>query len=157
MLPEILTAILLFCCVLLTCIPTVPGIPLMFIITVVYGLLDGFTHLQPSHLFIFGAITLVSVVIDWSSGLIGAKLGGATRKSLFVGIIGMIIGLLLFPPLGAFLGLFLGVFIAQLLQFNDHALALKSATSSVVATIVGVMANVVLAVGYFVTFLILVF
>lgn len=157
MLPEILTAILLFCCVFLTCIPTVPGIPLMFIITVVYGLLDGFAHLQPSHLFIFGAITLVSVVIDWSSGLIGAKLGGATRTSLLVGIVGMFIGLLLFPPLGAFLGLFLGVFIAQLMQFNDHALALKSAASSVAAAIVGVMANVVLAVGYFVTFLILVF
>lgn len=156
MLLEVLTAILLFVCVFLTCIPTVPGIPLMFIFTVVYGLLDGFAHLQPTQLIIFGAITVASIIIDWSSGLIGAKLGGATRRSLFVGIIGMVIGLLLFPPLGAFIGLFLGVFVAQLLQFNDHALALKSAASSVAAAIVGVMANVVLAVGYFVTFLIIV-
>lgn len=154
---EIIVAILLFLCVFMTCIPTLPGIPLMFIFTVVYGLLDGFQHLQPVHLVIFGAITLVSVIIDWSSGLIGAKLGGAMRRSLFVGIVGMLIGLLLFPPLGAFIGLFLGVFVAQLLQFDDHALALKSAASSVAAAIVGVMANVVFAVGYLVTFLIIVF
>lgn len=157
MLLEVIVAILLFLCVFMTCIPTLPGIPLMFIFTVVYGLLDGFAHINGTHLLLFGAITLVSIAIDWSSGLIGAKLGGATRRSLFVGIVGMLIGLLLFPPLGAFIGLFLGVFVAQLMQFEDHALALKSAASSVAAAIVGVMANVVLAAVYFVTFLIIVF
>jgi uncharacterized protein YqgC (DUF456 family) len=116
---DIVFTILLFLSVMLTCIPTLPGVPVMFATIFIYGLLDKFETLQPWHLGVFGALALFSILIDYSSGLIGAKLGGASKKALFFGIVGLFIGLIALPPLGAFVGLFLGVFMAELIRiFN---------------------------------------
>lgn len=154
---EIIVSVLLFLCVIMTCIPTMPGIPLMFVFTLVYGTIDGFATMQPWFLVVFGAITLVSMAVDFFSGAIGAKFGGATRKSLLAGMICLFIGLILFPPFGAFIGLFLGIFVAEIVQLRHHIKALKAAAYSLVAAVVGLLVNVVLAVAYFVTFLIVVF
>jgi uncharacterized protein YqgC (DUF456 family) len=128
----------------------------MFGMVFVYGLIDGFETLQFWHLAIFGALALLSIGIDYSSGLIGAKLGGANKTSLLFGILGLFIGLMIFPPFGAFLGLFVGVFIAELLQFNDRRKALKAASYSVATTIIGALANILIAVGIFVAFLVII-
>lgn len=154
---EIIVSIVLFLSLMMACVPTLPGIPLMFIVTVVYGLLDKFETIEPWHLAIFGGITVLSMLIDFFSGLIGAKLGGASRKSMLAGFAGLIVGLLAFPPLGAFIGLFVGVFMAEIVQFKDEVKALRAATTSLATAVMGTIANVTLAVAYFITFLILVF
>lgn len=154
---EIIFIMLLFLGLLLTCIPTLPGVPIMFGTVFVYALFDNFTHLQAWHLAIFGALALLSIVIDYSSGLIGAKLGGANKTSLLFGLLGLFIGLLAFPPFGAFLGLFVGVFIAELVQFKDKQRALKAASYSLATTVAGALANIALAIGMFIAFLIIIF
>jgi uncharacterized protein YqgC (DUF456 family) len=153
---DIVFVILLFLGLLLTCIPTLPGIPVMFGTIFIYGLLDNFTTLQPWHLAVFGALALLSIGIDYSSGLIGAKLGGANKKSLLFGIIGLFLGLVVFPPFGAFMGLFLGVFLAELVQFQDRHKALKAASYSLAATVTGALANIAIAIGCFIGFLIII-
>ncbi len=154
---EVLFAILVFLCLLMTCIPTLPGLPLMFIATLVFGLADRFTAFPPEYLLIFGAITLLSIAVDYSSGIIGAKLGGANKISLALGIVGLFVGLVMMPPFGAFLGLFSGVFLGELIQFQDHLKALKAAASSLAAVVAGTLFNICLAVLFFVIFLIKVF
>ncbi|MEK7183061.1 MAG: DUF456 domain-containing protein [Patescibacteria group bacterium] len=154
---DILFTILLFLGVMLTCIPTLPGVPVMFGTIFLYALIDSFATLQPWHLGVFGALAILSIAIDYSSGLIGAKLGGASKKALIFGIMGLFIGLIAFPPLGAFIGLFLGVFIAELVQFKDHHRALKAASYSMVTTIIGALANIAIAIGCFIGFLVVVY
>ena len=154
---DILFTILVFLCVMLTCIPTLPGVPVMFATIFIYGVIDHFETLQLWHLAIFGALALLSLFIDYSSGLIGAKLGGASKRALFFGIVGLFIGLIAFPPLGAFIGLFTGVFIAELIQFRDHQRALKAASYSLAATIAGAFANILIAIGSFIGFLVIIF
>ena len=129
----------------------------MFGTIFLYALIDGFETLQPWHLGVFGALAILSIAIDYSSGLIGAKLGGASKKALIFGIMGLFIGLIAFPPLGAFIGLFLGVFIAELVQFKDHHRALKAASYSMVTTIIGALANIAIAIGCFIGFLVVVY
>lgn len=154
---DIVFTILLFLCILLTCIPTLPGVPILFGTIFIYALIDNFEHLQAWHLAVFGALALLSIAIDYASGLIGAKLGGASKQALFFGIIGLFIGLFVFPPLGAFIGLFLGVFLAEIMQLKNHRQALKAASYSLVATVVGAMTNVLIAIACFVGFLIIVY
>ncbi len=154
---EIIVAILLVLCLVMACIPTLPGIPLMFVTTLVYGLVDGFQTMPAWWLAVFGGITVLSMLVDTFSGMLGAKLGGASRRSLLAGMAGLFIGLLFFPPLGPFIGLFLGVLIAEIVQAKDHAKAIKAAASSLAAAIVGTLTNITLALAYVVTFLIVVF
>jgi len=154
---DIIFTIFVFLGVMLSCIPTLPGIPVMFGTIFIYALLDNFETMQPWHLGVFGALALLSIAIDYSSGLIGAKLGGASKKALLFGIVGLFIGLIAFPPFGAFIGLFLGVFIAEIIQFKDRQRALKAASYSMVTTLIGALANVAIAIGVFVGFLIIVY
>lgn len=154
---QVPVSLILLFCLLIAWVPTLPGIPLMFLVTLVYGFVDNFQHLHPIHLAVFAGIMVLSVLIDSFSGVLGAKIGGASRKSLLAGMIGLFVGLLLFPPFGAFAGLFVGVFGMELIQFGDHAKAFKAATSSVTAAVVGTLLNIALAIAYFIAFLIIVF
>lgn len=154
---EILALIMLFIGACGALLPMLPGIPLMFIVTLVYGLASDFSRMEPRHLWIFGSITLVALLIDWSAGLIGAKFGGASRRSLLFGLVGMIIGFVAFPPFGAVAGLFIGVFVSEVASKRTGEQALKSATSSLVATAGGVIANVILALAFLITFIVIVF
>lgn len=153
---DILFTILLFLGLLLTCIPTLPGVPVMFGTVFIYAILNNFESIQAWHLAVFGALALLSIGIDYFSGLIGAKLGGANKKSILFGIIGLFVGLLFFPPFGAFIGLFTGVFVAELIQFHDHTKALKAASYSLATTAAGALTNIAIAVGIFVSFLIII-
>lgn len=154
---EIIFSIIILFCLLMTFVPTLPGLPLMFIVTLIFGFVDGFEAFPASYLIIFGAITLLSIAVDYSSGLIGAKLGGANKTSLTLGLIGLVGGLIMMPPFGAFLGLFAGIFLAELIQFQDHLKALKAASYSLAAVVAGTLFNIGLAISFFVIFLVRVF
>ncbi len=154
---EIIVAIFLFTFLLMTFIPTLPGLPLMFLLTVVYAFIDRFETLEPWHLILFGAIMVTSMLVDFFSGLIGTKLGGGTRKTVMAGLLGLVVGLIFFPPFGAFVGLFSGVFIAEIVQFRDSMKALKTASYSLATAVLGTVANIMLASVYFILFLVFIF
>jgi uncharacterized protein YqgC (DUF456 family) len=132
-----------------------PGIPILFISTLVYAIADKFQTFTGWQILALGLITLASIAVDYSSGLIGAKLGGANKVSLISGLVGMIIGLVSFPPFGLFLGLFLGVLLAELAQMKHHLSALRSATFSLIAVVIGMIVNIFLATVFLVYTLII--
>lgn len=154
---SVLFLILLILGIGLTCIPVFPGLPVMFFLTLIYALIDRFQHLTPLQLLLFGIIAALSIAIDHFSGLIGAKLGGANKTSIIAGMIGLLAGLIWFPPFGAFLGLFIGVFLAELTQFGDHLRAFKAAGASLAGALTGMIAKIALAVGFVILFMVFVF
>lgn len=157
MILEIVFIILLFLGIGLTAAPTLPGLAYMFLVVLVYGLIDKFQTIEPWHMLVFGGMVLLGLLIDYSSGLIGAKFGGANKKSLLFGLAGLVIGLILFPPFGLFLGLFLGIMIGELVQMKDSAQALKAASFSFLGVVGGMILSTILAIAFFVTFLVILF
>ncbi len=152
---DITFIVLLFLGIFGTAIPTLPGTAYMFLVVLIYGFVDQFEHIEPWHLAIFGAMVILSTVIDYSSGLIGAKFGGASKSSLVFGLCGLVIGLIALPPFGLFLGLFLGVFIGELTQMKHHTQAFKAASYSFLGVVGGTILNVILAMVFFTIFLII--
>lgn len=157
MILEIVVATLLIIGVLFTAIPTVPGMLFMLVSVVVYGIIDKFETFDPWFYALFTGLFAAAVFSDYASGILGAKFGGASRKSILAGIIGLVIGFIFFPPLGLFIGLFAGVFAAEIIQFGDTKKALKAASYSFAGVIGGIIVNVLLAIAFLVSFLILVF
>lgn len=154
---NIIFSILIFLGIFFTALPTTPGMLYMLILTIIYGVITDFSTIEPKHFLLFVGLVIVAMLTDYSSGLIGAKFGGANKKSILSGFIGMILGLVVFPPLGLFIGLFLGVFLAELFQFADHKKAWKAASTSFIASIIGMLINIIIAITYFIAFLILIF
>lgn len=124
---------------------TLPGLAYMFVVALVFGFVDHFTHINAGNLVILGLISLLSIVVNYFSGIYGAKYYGATKQAIIAGIIGFLIGLIFFPPFGGFVGLFLGVFIVEIIHIPDFLKAFKKASGSLVGTIAGVLINLFLA------------
>lgn len=126
----------------------------MFLIALTYGFIDHFQHLSKIDLIILGLIAIVGEFLDYFSGIYGAKLGGATRDAIILGIIGLIIGLITFPPFGSVIGLFLGIFIAEIVHFRDFKKALKSAGGGLLGALTGMIIKIILAILFLVLFIV---
>ena len=126
-------------------VPMLPGFWFLLAVVVLFALIDGFTHVTAGNFALLGVIFALSIIVDWSAGLLGAKLGGAAWKSLLYGVLGGFVGLLILPPLGTFLGLFVGVFLGELLRRRGEGLALRAASGALIGALSGVAINVLLA------------
>ncbi len=134
-------------------LPMVPAIPYMFLIAVCFTLLDGFTHLTGLNLWVLAAIVVISILIDQLSGIVGAKYGGASRKAMAFGLVGLIIGTIAFPPFGGFMGLFAAVLLAELIFNRTRHDAIRAATGALVGSAVGTFTNIIPAVFFFILFI----
>jgi hypothetical protein len=133
-------------------IPAVPGIPLMALIVALYQI---FTRgLSTTTLIILGLITLISILIDYSSGVLGAKFSGANGKSTMLGIIGMFLAIGLFPPFGAIIGLFAGILAGELFFQKDAKKAIKAASGGAISAILGIAINLLLGLSFIAIFII---
>jgi uncharacterized protein YqgC (DUF456 family) len=126
-------------------IPMLPALTYMFVIALIYGFVDKFQALSIKELLVLLALVIVGFIIDHTSGLIGAKYGGAHTKSLLWGMLGAFIGTFFLPPISTFVGLFLGVFLAEIRYKKSNEMAFKAASGALVGTAVGVAVNIMLA------------
>lgn len=131
-----------------------PSLPYMFGITLIFGFIDQWQHLNYVDLTILGVIMLISFLAEYLTGLIGAKYGGAAKISIVFGLIGALIGLIVFPPFGGIAGLFFGILVSEFLHFKNHIKALKAASGGVIGTLAGMLISLILAITYVILFII---
>lgn len=117
--------------------------------TMLYGLIENFKYLTGSELAVLAVIFCLSVVVDYTAGIIGAKYGGASKKSILYGIFGVIVGSILFPPFGGLPGLFIAVFVCELFLNKTRSQAFKAAKGSLLGVFTGIALNFVLALTFF--------
>ncbi len=135
-------------------IPIFPAIPYMFLVSIIFGLVNRFKELTLKEIIILGVIAIVSVVVDYLSGVVGARYAGASKKAVFYGFIGMILGTILFPPFGGIPGIFLGVLAAEIIRHGNTERAVKAATGGLIGSVAGMAINLVLAILFFVLFIV---
>ncbi len=70
---------------------------------------------------------------------------GGTVYGVTGSTIGMILGMLFFPPLGFFLGTLIGAFIGEMIYKQDVQVALKSAWGSFIGFLTGTAIKVTIA------------
>ena len=137
-------------------IPLVPAMFYMFCVTLLYGVIDHFETLSPKEFLVLAVIFIISFSVDMFSGILGAKYGGAKLRSAFVGFCVALIGTFIFPPFGGLPGFFIGVFLSELMQKKAPKDAIKAAVSGVLGATLGMLVNGVLALTFFVLFLVFV-
>jgi len=154
---TIIFTVLLAPAIFAVLIPMMPAMSYMFIMALLYGLIDKFQGLQAGEIGILAIIFGLSLLVDYSAGILGAKYAGASKKSIMYGFWGLIVGSLAFPPFGGLPGLFLGVFISEINLNKGGAAAWKAAASSIAGAITGMLLNLALALTFFTLFIIFAF
>lgn len=111
---------------LIGCIlPVLPGPPLTYI-----GIL--FLHFTEKHhfstqfLIIWAVIAIVVTILDNVIPIWGTKKYGGSKKAIWGSMIGLVIGLFIFPPFGIIIGPFMGAVIGELMEGKETKEAIKS-------------------------------
>jgi uncharacterized protein len=94
-------------------IPTVPGIPLIFIGIWLIAGIDHYHHVGPGWLAGIAAVGVVGLTIDLLAGVLGVKRVGASKQAILGALLGAVIGLFFGLP-GLLLGPFLGSVLGEL-------------------------------------------
>jgi hypothetical protein len=122
-------------------IPALPGPPLSFV-----GLLllqwSGFAGFSAMFLVIWAAITIAVTIIDYLLPMWMTKRFGGSREAVVGSILGLLIGMFFFPPIGLVAGPFIGALTGELIN-NRGAKAFKVALGAFLAFIVGTGAKLI--------------
>lgn len=121
-------------------IPALPGVTLNYLALILLYINKGEEVVSLSTIIMFGLLTFLVALLDYILPLAGAKKSGTSRTGIIFAALGMLIGLLFFPPLGIFFGLLIGAFLGELIAGKTESQALKAG----MVTFLGILTSMVI-------------
>jgi len=119
-------------------LPIIPGPPVSFLALIILSLAKNWEPFGPAFLMIMGGLAVLVTILDYVVPVVGAKKYGASRLGVWCSIIGMLIGVFLFPPFGVFIGGFVGAMVGELLAGKEGRQSLRAAWGAFVGNLVNV-------------------
>ena len=110
-------------------LPALPGVPMVFIGLWLGAWIDGYARVGSGTLIALGALTALTLLIDFVASALGAKRVGARPKAVWGAVLGSLVGLFFGLP-GIILGPFIGAVLGELATRRnfDHATRVGIAT-----------------------------
>jgi len=134
-------------------VPGMPGPILSFLSLILLYFFKGSAVISISALVMFGVVMVILQIIDYIAPVLGAKYFGASKSGIWGSVIGAILGLIFFPPLGIILGALIGAVLGELKSGKEKDQAFKAAlgvvSGSVGVTVLEVIYSIIAAVYYF--------
>ncbi|GEM_PF-16904 len=128
---------------LLGCLlPVLPSTPIVLAAAVAHRLYFGHASASTPVLLVLGAITVLSLVLDFLASMVGAKKLGATWLGVFGALLGAFVGLFFSLP-GIILGPFLGALLFELIGGKNFTESTKAGTGALIGLIFGALGKVV--------------
>jgi uncharacterized protein YqgC (DUF456 family) len=119
-------------------LPVLPGTPLMLVAAIGHRLYFGETSISNFVLIMLVVLTLISVLLDFLAGMLGARRFGATWRGMTGAVIGGIIGLFFSLP-GIILGPFLGAMLFEMLGDKEFKKAAHAGLGAAVGLLLGIV------------------
>ena len=118
--------------------PAIPGPPVSYAALILLQFAKEEPVFSKSFLVRFAVLTIIVSLIDYFLPLLGAKLYGTTKYGIWGAIIGMIAGIIFFPPFGMILGIFIGAIVGELIAGKEDSMALKAGMVTFIGSITAV-------------------
>jgi uncharacterized protein YqgC (DUF456 family) len=134
----VILGIVLLVAGLIGCVlPILPGPPIALLALICVSIDQGWETYSPLEWVVLGALVAGVTVLDFLVPMMGAKKYGASRTAIWISVVGMVVGLIMFPPFGMLIGAFLGAFLGELMAGKGSSEALRPAWGVFVGTVVG--------------------
>lgn len=121
-------------------LPVLPGPPLsfagLFLLALAYQFVPPLT---PTLLMVMAAVVTGAVLLDYIVPALGVKKYGASKWGVRGSFLGMLVGILFFPPFGIFIGALVGAVAGEWLAIKQAGAALRAGWGVFVGTLVGVV------------------
>lgn len=127
-------------------IPALPGAPLALVGALLAGWIMGFPEFGTVPLIYITLLVVLSQLADIAGTYLGSRYYGARRAGVWGGVVGSLVGLILFPPFGFLIGALAGAVLFELLAGRPLTEAVKSGVGAFVGTLGGTLAKLVIMV-----------
>ena len=127
-----------------TIVPALPGIPIIFAGLVLAAWSTDFEPVGWGTIGVLGALTILSVMIDFLAAALGAKRLGASQWAFWGATLGAIAGMFFGLP-GIVLGPFVGAVLAELVAGRGTHQASRSGYGVWVGVVLGTAAKLAIA------------
>jgi uncharacterized protein YqgC (DUF456 family) len=124
--------------------PVMPGAALVLAGTVLGAWTDGFQRVGGWTVGVLVALALLSWVLDYAAGVLGAKKVGASKQALIGAALGTVAGLFL-GFVGVLVMPFVGAAAGEYLARRDHRAAARVGVATGLGLVVAMIAKVVIA------------
>ena len=118
--------------------PVIPGPPLSFLALILLSLAKDWEPFSSTFLLIMGGLGVLVTILDYVVPVVGAKKYGASKWGIWISMIGMLIGVLFFPPWGMLFGAFVGALAGELLAGKKGRKSLQAAWGVFVGNVVSI-------------------
>jgi len=119
--------------------PAIPGPPLSYAALILLQFAKEEPVFSRSFLVKFAILTIVVSLGDYLLPLLGAKKYGTSKYGIWGAILGMMAGIIFFPPFGMILGIFIGAIVGELIAGKENSMALKSGLATFIGSMTAVL------------------
>ena len=119
-------------------VPGLPGSPVVLIAAICHRFYFGEASISNLFFVVLVLLTILSLVLDFLAGTLGAKKFGATWRGMTGAVIGGIVGMFFSIP-GIILGPFLGAMVLEMTGDKEFKLAAKAGAGAVIGLLLGVV------------------
>ena len=125
-------------------IPGIPGTSLIFTAGLIHQIYFG-DNGGIGWFWILALVILMaaSFLIDYIATLLGAKTLGATWRGMLGALVGLILGIIMFPPFGLILGPFVGAIVFEWAFGREVREASKAGVGAVAGVILGIVGSAI--------------
>lgn len=125
-------------------IPWVPGPLFILAGALLWAIATDFTVVGVGRLLILAALALLTFVLNFVTGALGAGHSGGSRWAVIGALVGAVVGLF-FGPLGLLVGPVMGAVTGELLRGGTMEGSLRSGLGALVGLLAGIVADFVIA------------
>lgn len=100
-------------------IPILPGLVIMWLAALGYGIASGFNTLGIVLMVIITILAVAGSLVDNLFMGVGARRGGASWSTILVALVAGLVGTVAFPPLGGFIAAPLAVLLLEYIKLGD--------------------------------------
>lgn len=125
-------------------LPIIPGTILIFVVAVIYALIERFQAVGWPTLVVLGLLAAVATSADIWASSVGAKMSGASGWSVIVGLVAGLAGFVVFSLPGAIFGAILGVLLTEIIRLGDWRQALKAGSGWLLGWVLSTVVQLVI-------------
>lgn len=131
-------------------LPVLPGPPISYLGILVLQITQE-TPFTLSFMIVWGLITIAVTVLDYFIPAYGTKRFGGSKRGIWGSMIGLLVGIVFFPPLGIIIGPVMGALVGELSLGKKRNEAIKSAFGSFMGFLLGTMLKLTVSgvLGYY--------
>jgi uncharacterized protein YqgC (DUF456 family) len=126
-------------------IPGIAGPPFSFLALILLSIAKKWEPFGTEFLIVMAVLTIVVTALDYIVPAAGAKKFGASKAGFWGAVLGLLVGLIWFPPFGMIIGAFIGAFVGELAVGKQSHEAMKAGVGVFMGVMFGMVLKLILS------------